>query len=148
MSGKYDFANSVLARDAAEQGATFDREVVWQDEDDAGDLQPVPIDGYDVIMQVRENAESASVVIELSTTNGRIAIVNGPAGLFRLHVNSADMALIDDGNYVYDIKMFAPAPVEDSESDLTTFSGDDTWADRVETRLLEGRFVVTPAVTR
>lgn len=105
-----------------EQGATFSRVLTLTD--DNGDL--VSLVGYAARMQVRERVKSDSYLIELTTENGRISL-GGAAGTITLTLTAAETAaLTNDG--VYDLELIAP--------------------DTTVTRILEGRFNLSPEVTR
>jgi len=108
-----------------EQGATLRRTLGIAT---AGNT-PVPwvLTGYSARMQVRSAIEAPTVVIELTTTNGRLAIGSTPGQLL-LVVSATDTAALTAASYVYDLEVEAP-------------SGEVT-------RLLEGAFVVKRNVTR
>lgn len=103
-----------------EQGATFSKRLVWRDKN----KRPVPLTGYTAKMQVRPSATSATVILELSTANGRITFPG--AGVIQLDVAANDTDAITSG--VYDLKLYAP-------------SGQ-------EIRFIEGKLTVTPGVTK
>jgi hypothetical protein len=50
------------------EGVTFEQQFQWTDEDKI----PVDLTGYTARMHVRKKASSATVIIELTTDNGRI----------------------------------------------------------------------------
>jgi hypothetical protein len=106
----------------ADQGATFGRTITWKDAD--GD--PVNVAGYTARMQVRSTAADATVVLELSTTDGRITL-GGVLGTITLTVPATAMAAVEAGAYAYDLEMV---------------NGSDV------TRLLMGSFTVRAEVTR
>ena len=72
-------ANKVLKPTAArldivvEQGATFDVEVEWTDEEE--DL--IPLEDAKAILQVREYADATHLLFEMTTEDGRIILGNG-----------------------------------------------------------------------
>jgi len=105
-----------------EQGATFSRILVLKDS--AGAV--IDITGATADMQVRETVNAADVLVELSTTNGRI-VVDGPNGKLTLTISASDTASLTL-NGVYDLK-------------VTFLSG-------TVDRILEGEFVVDPQVTQ
>lgn len=111
-----------------EQGATFRRRLQWK----AGDpAVPVDLTGYQVRMQVRSEQIAATVLLELTTTNGGIAITDAAQGRFELYLKAADTAALTFDSGVYDLEMVAPdAP------------------DNTVTRLLAGSVSVSPEVTR
>lgn len=105
-----------------DQGSTFTRSITYNDS--AGN--PINLTGYTAKMQVRETIDSATVVLELSTTNGRIAL-GGVAGTISLTVPAANMNFAS-GQYAYDLE-------------LTSAGG-------VVTRIIMGSFVCRGEVTR
>jgi hypothetical protein len=104
------------------QGATFQKVLTYK----IG-RTPVNITGWTARMQVRENYESASTLLDITTANNGI-ILGGAAGTITLNVNSATTSAFRAGIYVYDLELIS--------------------ASGVVTRLIEGRFTVTPEVTR
>jgi hypothetical protein len=78
-------------------------------------------------MQVRSAANSASVVLELTTTNTRITL-GGVAGTVTLTVDAATTANLTPSLYVYDLELVSGGGVV--------------------TRLIEGNFNVKAEVTR
>jgi hypothetical protein len=114
MAGRYDFA--------CEQGATFSRVVTYQGSDGVA----VNLTGYTARMQVRETAESGTILLDLTTENGGIAL-GGSAGTVTLTATATQTAAIAAGEWVYDIELVNGATV---------------------TRLLQGCFAVDAEVTR
>lgn len=108
-----------------EQGATLRRLFTWLDDSGA----PVDLTGYSARMHVREMVESPTVVLECTTENERLSL-GGPAGTILLSVESSVMEDISAPfTYRYDIEL-----VVGPEPDVV--------------RLVEGRFRVSPEVTR
>lgn len=67
---------------------------------------PVSLIGYTAMAQVRENVRSETVIMELSTENGRIEI-DGPAGIVTLifpHTETIKLALAAE----YDLLLIDP----------------------------------------
>lgn len=62
-------------------------------------------------MQVRQDVKSASVIVELSTANGRI-VTGTTDGKFTLNLTAAETATLPPGNYVYDLEITSPAGVD------------------------------------
>lgn len=110
-------------RIAFDQGATYDQPLRWDDPPGS----PVDLTTYSARMHVRAEVDSDTLVLELTTGNGRI-VLGGAAGTIQLLVSSTDAEAMTPGDYVYDLEMVAP--------------GD------VVTRIMEGNFVVLPEVTR
>jgi hypothetical protein len=107
------------------QGATFSRTLTWRD----AAKKAIDITGYTARMQVRSTADSAIVVIELTTDNGRIDTSTSPLlGQVSLSIAAVDTAALAPGLYVYDLELVSPA-------------GDVN-------RIIEGNFVVKAEVTR
>lgn len=115
MAGRY---NIII-----EQGATFSRVLTWRDAQGA----LIDLSGYTARMQARAGHTAQSVLVSLTTENGRIAL-GGAAGTVTLTIAAADTALLPSGSYVYDLELVS--------------------AGGVVTRLLEGCCQVSPEVTR
>lgn len=106
-----------------EQGATLIKPIVWKDSNG----NPVPLGGYTAKMQVRKSASAADVLVELSTTNGRISITPN-TGTVTLIFDATTTAALSFSSGVYDLEM-------------TSASG-------VVTRLMQGAITVSKEVTR
>jgi hypothetical protein len=89
------------------------------------DNTPWDLTNYIVVMTVRPFVGAQTTTVVASTENGRIA-VNGPNGRITVTIDAITTGNIAAGRYAYDL-------VVDSGS--------------VVTRILEGKFVVTGAVT-
>jgi len=114
MAGRFDFE--------CEQGATFTRNIILKDS--SGSV--IDITGATADMQVRETVQATSIIVELSTSNGRI-VVDGPNGQLTLTIAASDTASITISG-VYDIKV--------------------TYVSGTIDRRLEGEFVLDPQVTQ
>jgi hypothetical protein len=88
--------------------------------------QAVNLTGYTARMQVRPDYTSQTLIVNLSVGNG--IVITGPTGAIAITINAAETATISAGTYLYDVELVAP--------------------DATVQRLLEGKFVVTPEVTR
>lgn len=120
MAGQLDFTNECAGGiGACEIGATFERILTWKIDD-----VPVDLTGASAQMQVRAKLTSP-VIVELSTTNGRITL-GGPAGTILLKLTPAQTKAIPPGNYIYDLLINHGTEVE---------------------RLVEGKFHVVAGVT-
>jgi tRNA threonylcarbamoyladenosine modification (KEOPS) complex Pcc1 subunit len=108
----------------ASQGSTFSRTVMWLDPA----KKPIHMNGYTARMQVRTSVDSDTVVIELSTENGRITLGNTD-GTVNLRIAAEDMINIPSAQYVYDLELVAPV-------------SNDVY------KLINGNFVVRTEVTR
>ena len=104
-----------------EQGATFTFQFTVKTGDTAWNLT-----GYTATMTVRPFVGSPEPALTASTANARIAIV-GATGQVTVTLSDEITAALTASRYVYDL-------ILDSGS--------------VVTRLLEGKFVVTPSVTQ
>ena len=103
------------------QGATFDKTFTITVNGSAMNLT-----GYTAAMQVRETYDSSSTV--LSLTSGTGITLGGTAGTIAVLVSSTATTALADGFYSYDLEITSGGGVTD--------------------RLLQGKFVVTPQVTR
>lgn len=103
------------------QGATFDKTFTI-----SIDGVPLNLSGYTAAMQVRETYDSATPLISL--TNGSGITLGGTAGTIAVLISSTASAAVADGFYSYDLEITSSGGVKD--------------------RLLQGKFVVTPEVTR
>lgn len=108
----------------ADQGATLHETAVWKD----SARKIINVTGYTARMHVRSAVESSSIILTLTTENGRIQVI-GVQGRFDLTVSAADMTVVPAGKYVYDLEVIAP----------TT---------GVVDRLMQGNFIVRGEVTR
>lgn len=105
-----------------EQGATFTRVITATDS--AGD--EIDLTGYTARMQVRRDIDASSIIIELTTENGRISL-GGVTGEVTLTIDADDTSDISRPG-VYDLEL---------ESDGGTVI-----------RLLKGAFNLDSEVTR
>ena len=103
------------------QGTTFSNQLIWAVED-----EPVDLTTYTARMQVREKYTSTQKILDLTTENGGISL-GGDQGTIDLNINAETSAGIVAKTYVYDLELVSSSVV---------------------TRLLEGKFIVTPEVTR
>ena len=106
-----------------DQGATLQRSITWSD----SARNPYNLTGYTARMQVRSTVSSSTIIIELTTENGRISLGTGEWNV-NLTIASAATAALTPGLYVYDLE-------------IVSGSG-------VVTRLIEGNFKVKAEVTR
>lgn len=89
----------------ADQGTTFTRNITYLD--NAG--LPVNLTGYTAKMQVRPATDSSTVLVELSTANGRITL-GGALGTIVLNAPATVMNFAG-GVYVYDLELTSGANV-------------------------------------
>jgi hypothetical protein len=106
-----------------EQGATLLKPIVWKDSTGTA----VNLTGYTAKMQIRKSVSSTDVLLELSTTNGKLSITAG-TGTITMIFSATTTAAIDWSRGKYDLE-------------LTSSSG-------VVTRLLEGEITVSKEITR
>ena len=93
----------------------------------ADKVTPIDLTGYTAKLQVRRAHAHATVLLEASTTDGRIVIA-GPQGNISLTVPKEVTAALPAMTLEYDLF-------------ITSAAG-------VATRLLDGKFVVSASVTR
>lgn len=105
---------------ACYQGAQFDVSFTWTDISGT----PRDLSAYTAKMQVR-NTYKNDLICELSTENGKITLSD--QGVINLIIPFSETALLPQGLYVYDFKLF------DSEG--------------IPQVPFRGRFVITGAVT-
>jgi hypothetical protein len=90
--GKYDFV--------IRQGSTWSQKVVWKDPLGA----PVNLSGYTARMQIRPVVQSPTVLVELTTQNGRIAL-GGANGEITLTLAASITEAIQATSGVYDLEL-------------------------------------------
>ena len=106
------------------QGATFNQTLFYETGEPSA---PVDLAGYTAKMHIRSKPESKALILELSTTNGRI-VLNETTGSIKLFISASDTASLSVcDKAVYDLE-------------LTTGS--------VTTRILQGNVIISPEVTR
>ncbi len=106
------------------QGATWVRVLAWK----AGTpAVPVDLSGCTARMQVRPRVDSADVLLELTTDNGRI-VLGGDTGQVALQLTADETELLDWRQGVYDLEVEFPGGTV--------------------RRLAQGQIVVSPEVTR
>jgi hypothetical protein len=103
------------------QGSTFSQQLIW-----SVDNEPVDLTTYTARMQVREKYKSPNFILNLTTENGAITL-GGEEGTIDIDINSVATSEVVAKDYVYDLELVSSSVV---------------------TRLLEGKFIVTPEVTR
>jgi hypothetical protein len=103
------------------QGSTFRRTLTYKIE-----TTPVNLTGYSARLQVRETHDSTDYIVFL--TNGSGITLGGSAGTIDIVIPDSTTTNFITGDHVYDLEV-------ESSSGITD-------------RLIEGRFNVTPEVTR
>jgi len=101
------------------QGTTFTKQLTWTVDD-----IPVDLTTYTARMQVREKYTSPTTVINLNSQN---ITLGGDEGTILITISSDVTTAVFPKEYVYDLELVSSSVV---------------------TRLLEGKFIVTPEVTR
>ena len=86
-----------------EKGATYRHRLVWT----GANGQPIDLTGCTAKMQVREEVISDTVLIELSTENGRITITPA-SGQFDLYIADEDTDHLSLDGGVYDLEVYHP----------------------------------------
>jgi hypothetical protein len=106
-----------------DQGADWFLNVTYQNPNGTA----VDLDGYTAAMQVRSFPQSPTAVLTLTTDEG--IVITGNTGLISLHATNEQTAIVDEGNYYYDLEITDP---------MTS----------IITRLIQGQAVVSAQVTR
>lgn len=109
----------------ADQGSTLSRIIYYKDPA----KKPIKFNGYTARMQVRPSVDSDTIILSLTTENGRIEL-GTTDGSISLYVDDATMITIPEGIYVYDLELIAPS------ADLFVY------------KILQGNFAVRSEVTR
>jgi hypothetical protein len=107
------------------QGSTFQKFFTWKTGDPA---LPVDLTGYIIRSQFRSKLTSEEALIEFTTLNGKILIVDAPGGHFVLTLSASETTAIEFKSAVYDIEVESPSGYV--------------------TRLIEGTVTVSPEITR
>lgn len=89
------------------QGATFDDIVVWKMGDSPETAIPVDLTGCTARAHIRPDLDSSTVLMRLTTENGRIAL-GGATGSIRIRIEADDTAAIDWGGGIYDLEIRFP----------------------------------------
>jgi hypothetical protein len=108
-----------------DQGADWFLDATYEDPSGT----PINLQGYTAALQLRSLPSSSSAALTLTTANGGIAIT-GASGLVSIRATAIQTGEIDEGDYVYDLEITAPAPGS------------------VVTRLIQGQAIVSAQVTR
>jgi hypothetical protein len=112
------------------QGATFSQTLFWE----VG-TPPIPVNltGYTAKLQVRSTHNSKAVILELSTSNGRITLgtagdfTTGAINLFISATDTAQLSVCGNTKPVYDLEMTSGSVVS---------------------RILQGNVIIAPEVTK
>lgn len=90
-----------------DQGATFDKTITWKTGTNKANSVPVDLTGCKARSQFRETVESETVLLELTTENGRI-VLGGPTGEIRILITATDTAALRWTAGVYDLEVEFP----------------------------------------
>jgi hypothetical protein len=82
------------------QGSTWTQFIVWKDSDG----NPINLAGYTARMQIRPVIQSQTVIVALTTENGRIAL-GGSDGSLTLALDAETTADIEQASGFYDIEL-------------------------------------------
>jgi hypothetical protein len=104
------------------QGSTFQSTITYKIDD-----VPVNLSGYSSRLQVRENHDATDYIVYL-TSSGNGLTMGGSAGTIGIFISADTTSSFIDGDHVYDLEIVSPS--------------------NIVNRLIEGRFNVTPEVTR
>ena len=103
------------------QGATFSQELTWLVNE-----VPVNLTGFLARMQVREKHTSPTTVLSLVSPSN--ITLGASAGTIDINVSASATAQLVPKEYVYDVEMVSSS--------------------NIVSRIIEGKFIVTPEVTR
>lgn len=106
-----------------EQYADWDLDLTVTEDTGSGS-EPMDLSAYSVRMQVRPNAASREILVQLDEANGRATIVGGTVSL---SLTAEETGRLTFGDAVYDVLL-------ESEDDVI--------------RLVEGKAAISPGVTR
>jgi hypothetical protein len=114
-----------------QQGSTFARTITFKYPDpNSPPADPTYLfwnfTGYTARMQVRRTIDSSTIIISLTTENGRITL-GGATGIIELNITAADTATLTSSG-VYDLEIISNAGVVN--------------------RILQGNFTLSQEVTR
>ncbi len=104
------------------QGSTLSQQFTYSIDD-----VNVNLTGYSARMKVKEKYTSTSSVLNLTNENGGITL-GGTSGTITLNADAGQTAEITAKEYVYDLELVSSS--------------------NIVTRLVEGKFIVTPEVTK
>lgn len=104
------------------QGSTLSQELTYSIND-----VNVNLTGYSARMQVREKYTSTSTVLNLTNSNGGI-VLGGASGTITINVTATQTSNITAKEYIYDLELVSSS--------------------NVVNRIIEGKFIVTPEVTK
>jgi len=104
------------------QGSTLDQQLTYSIDDIV-----VNLTGYSARMKVKEKYSSTLSTLDLTNVNGGI-VLGGTLGTINVVVTSTQSSEISAKEYIYDLELVSSA--------------------NIVTRIIEGKFIVTPEVTK
>jgi hypothetical protein len=108
-----------------DQGATFSLVVTWKNPNGT----PIDLTGYTARMQARAKYDSPNPpLFSLTSTPAAGLVLGGVAGTVTITIDAATTAGLVPGQYVYDLEVVSSGGIV--------------------TRLIEGRCIVSPEVTK
>jgi|WetSurMetagenome_2_1015567.scaffolds.fasta_scaffold07129_6 hypothetical protein len=111
-----------------EKGTTYNTIFTWSTKDNLGVKTPVDISTWSARAQMREEYESTTPVVSLTSSPAAGITLGGAAGTIELKIAAADTSLISIESGVWDLEL------QDSMGNVV--------------RLLEGKVTFKPEVTR
>ena len=105
-----------------DQGSVWSVVLVYTDSNNV----PVNLTGFTAAMQLRQNYNSDTAALTLTTANGGITIV-GATGTVTISATATQTGALDPGFYVYDLELISGANIS---------------------RLIQGQLTVAEQVTR
>ncbi len=88
-----------------EQGSRFFQRIRLRTSSGA----PIDLTGYSARMHLREAVDSAAILVELTTENGRLAITSpATAGELTVTIPTATTTLLDFDTAVFDLELVQP----------------------------------------
>ncbi len=105
-----------------DQGSVWSVVLVYTDSNNT----PVNLTGYTAAMQLRQNYNSTTADLTLTTANGGISIV-GATGTITITATAVQTGALDPGFYVYDLELTSGSNIS---------------------RLIQGQLTVAEQVTR
>jgi len=106
-----------------DQGSTYTLAVTYKDSSGTA----INLTGYTAAMQLRENYDSATAVLSLSSPSSGI-VITGASGLVTITMSAIQTAALSADTFLYDLEIASPASVK--------------------TRLIQGVVVVSAEVTK
>jgi hypothetical protein len=104
-----------------DQGADWRIDVIYKDSDG----NPIPLTNYTAQLQLRTSYEASSASLNLTSSSGITITAN--AGKLAIHATATQTGALVAGDYVYDLEINSSGFI---------------------TRLIQGRAIVRPQVTR